>query len=266
MITFFAPPLSICTRALLASVKRPVDSMTSSTPRSFHGSSAGSLWLRNFTERPSTLMASSGEDTAGPNVPRAVSCFKRCANVCASPMSFTATISKSGLSSLAARKMLRPIRPKPLIPTFKVMWASSYSWRAKTLGPNPGGETPVKPGNDRRNVERSRVAPFGRLEVEPAIHLTAHFAHPPHALELHDRAARPHQGKQAHDRVTFFEVGDMLAGALHQAHPHISRAGHFGHSGRPRIRGDYVFEVVARARHVDRAASQEETAQHRLPA
>ena len=32
--TFFAPPPSMCARALAASVKRPVDSMTTSTPRS----------------------------------------------------------------------------------------------------------------------------------------------------------------------------------------------------------------------------------------
>jgi hypothetical protein len=40
MITFFAPA-SIWPRALPASVKSPVDSITISTPSCFHGSAAG---------------------------------------------------------------------------------------------------------------------------------------------------------------------------------------------------------------------------------
>ena len=42
MITFLAPP-STCFRALSALVNNPVDSMTMSTPRSFHGSWPGPL-------------------------------------------------------------------------------------------------------------------------------------------------------------------------------------------------------------------------------
>ena len=42
MITFFAPA-SMCAFALVASVKKPVDSMTMSTPRSFHGQLGGVL-------------------------------------------------------------------------------------------------------------------------------------------------------------------------------------------------------------------------------
>ena len=42
MITFFAPA-SRCFAAWSRSVKRPVDSSTMSTPRSFHGSLAGIL-------------------------------------------------------------------------------------------------------------------------------------------------------------------------------------------------------------------------------
>jgi hypothetical protein len=41
MMTFLAP-LSRCTLALVASVKKPVDSMTMSAPRSPHGRLAGS--------------------------------------------------------------------------------------------------------------------------------------------------------------------------------------------------------------------------------
>src|SRR5262245_45410479 len=121
MMTFVAPPLSMWTRALLASVQSPVDSTTTSTPRSFHRRSAGSLWLRNLTSCPSTWMVSPSALTAGPNVPSAVSCLSRWANVLASPMSLTATISKSGFRSEAARYMLRPMRPNPLIPTLTPM-------------------------------------------------------------------------------------------------------------------------------------------------
>ena len=47
MITFFAPALRWA-RALSASVKRPVDSRTMSTPRSPHGSAAGIRLLEDL--------------------------------------------------------------------------------------------------------------------------------------------------------------------------------------------------------------------------
>ncbi len=59
MMTFFAPPPSMCARALSALVKRPVDSTTSSTPRSRHGIEAGSRSAITLTRWPSTLMAPS---------------------------------------------------------------------------------------------------------------------------------------------------------------------------------------------------------------
>src|ERR1051326_4690817 len=125
MITFLAPPRSMWTRALVASVKRPVDSTTMSTPRSFHGSSPGSLMLRNFRLRPSTWIVSSFDETACGSTPKLVSYFSRWANVCASPRSLTATKSMSASSFSAARKMLRPMRPNPLIPTFTAMLAAA---------------------------------------------------------------------------------------------------------------------------------------------
>ncbi len=103
MITFFAPPASMWTRAFSASVKRPVDSTTMSTPRSRHFRPAGSRSLRNRTGRSPTRIVPSLALTGGPKVPRAESCFRRWAKVGASPMSLTATISTSGLSWLAAR-------------------------------------------------------------------------------------------------------------------------------------------------------------------
>ena len=58
MITFFAPAVRWAL-ALSASVKMPVDSRTMSTPRSPHGSVAGSFSLRTLISRPSMIRASS---------------------------------------------------------------------------------------------------------------------------------------------------------------------------------------------------------------
>ena len=53
MITFFAPA-SRCFWAEARSVKNPVDSITTSTPRSPHGRFAGSRSARPFSSLPST--------------------------------------------------------------------------------------------------------------------------------------------------------------------------------------------------------------------
>jgi hypothetical protein len=53
-------------------------------------------------------------------LPSTESYFNRCASVCALVRSLTATKSMP-LSPSAARMMLRPIRPKPLIPTLTGM-------------------------------------------------------------------------------------------------------------------------------------------------
>ena len=52
MMTFFAPA-SRWALAFVASVKRPVDSITMSTPRSPHGSCVGSAIWRTLTALPS---------------------------------------------------------------------------------------------------------------------------------------------------------------------------------------------------------------------
>ena len=58
MTTFFAPA-SRCLAAPSRLVKMPVDSTTTSTPRSFHGSSAGSRTARPLKPLPSTTISSS---------------------------------------------------------------------------------------------------------------------------------------------------------------------------------------------------------------
>ena len=127
MMTFFAPA-SMCALALSASVKRPVDSITYSTPRLRQGSSAGFLTARTLMARPATLMVSPSAFTSSARLPRMESYFRRWARVAASVMSFTATNSMS-LSWSAARRMFRPMRPKPLMPTRMAMLTSPLGGR-----------------------------------------------------------------------------------------------------------------------------------------
>src|SRR5262245_52591261 len=120
VITTFLAPAARCFAASSRLVNNPVDSNTTSTPRSFHGNCAGSRMDRTLNSSPSTAMASLLASTREWRLPSTESYFSRCASVCALVRSLTATKSMF-LSPSAARMMLRPIRPKPLIPTFTGM-------------------------------------------------------------------------------------------------------------------------------------------------
>src|SRR5262245_11994724 len=116
MMTFFAPA-AMCLAAPSRFVKRPVDSKTTSTPRSFQGSCAGSRSDSTLNSSPSTEMTSPLFDsTWACRFPSTESYFSRCARVAALVRSLTATKSIF-LSPSAARMMLRPMRPNPLMPT-----------------------------------------------------------------------------------------------------------------------------------------------------
>src|SRR5579875_3443158 len=139
MITFFAPA-SMCARASSALVNRPVDSTTTSTPRSRHGSFAGSRSARILICFSPARIVSPATDTSSGSVPSRVSYFSRCAIVAMSPRSLAATtsMSPSGMrpampmaSALTARQKFRPIRPNPLIPTRMVtaLFSSSITSR-----------------------------------------------------------------------------------------------------------------------------------------
>src|SRR5574341_184874 len=119
IMTFLAPACR-CLEAVAVSRKMPVDSTTTSTPRSFHGSAAGSFSLHTRISRPSTKIASPFASTLAASVPWTESCFSRCARVFASAKSLTATTSMS-LASRAVRKKTRPMRPNPLTPTRRLM-------------------------------------------------------------------------------------------------------------------------------------------------
>src|SRR5258706_815352 len=128
MTTRLAPAVR-CFAAASRSVKRPVDSKTTSTPRSFHGSCAGSRTDSTLNSSPSTLIASCVASTRACRLPTTESYFSRCASVWALVRSLTATKSMF-LSPSAARMMLRPIRPNPLIPTWTDIETSLTTGRA----------------------------------------------------------------------------------------------------------------------------------------
>src|SRR2546421_5519675 len=116
-MTTFLAPASMCFWAPLRSVKKPVDSITSSTSRSRHGNPAGSFSERTCNSVLPALIRPSPTSTSSPSVPRTESYLSRCPIVFASPRSLIATISKFPPRSRCARKKFRPIRPNPLIPT-----------------------------------------------------------------------------------------------------------------------------------------------------
>ena len=98
MMTFLAPA-SRWPLALSALVKMPVDSTTTSTPRSPHGIAAGpSLTSRALIFLlPTTMVSSPSRLTSSGSRPRIESNFSRCASVALSVRSLTATISMSVL-------------------------------------------------------------------------------------------------------------------------------------------------------------------------
>src|SRR5262245_35302418 len=87
-----------------------------STPSDFHASCAGSMIERTWNSSPSTVIRSLVEEIWAFRLPRIESYLSRWASVSALVRSLTATISMDG-SPIAARMMLRPMRPNPLIPT-----------------------------------------------------------------------------------------------------------------------------------------------------
>src|SRR4051794_30206633 len=116
--------LTLSPRCLAASsrlVKRPVDSMTTCAPASSQGSAAGSVSANTLSRSPSTTMSLPSSSTVPGYGPRIESYLSRCARVFASVRSLTPTKSMSAFAALAARKKLRPMRPKPLMPTRTAM-------------------------------------------------------------------------------------------------------------------------------------------------
>ena len=103
--------------AFSASVKKPVDSTTIWAPTEAQSSLAGSRSAKTLIFLPSTAMKSAPWVISFLRLPRMESYLSRWARVAGVVRSLTATNSMSGLPS-AVRKTLRPMRPKPLMPTF----------------------------------------------------------------------------------------------------------------------------------------------------
>src|SRR4051812_7207184 len=116
-ITTFFAPASRCFAASSRLVKKPVDSSTTSTPRSLHGRFAGSRSSKTLISLPSMMRPSPRTSTSPGYGPRIESYLTRWASVALSVMSFTATHSMSVSLARPARSTFRPMRPKPLIPT-----------------------------------------------------------------------------------------------------------------------------------------------------
>ena len=156
--TFFAPAV-MCFAALSRSVKMPVDSNTTSTPSAFHGSCAGSFIDRTWNSSPPTVIRSPWAEMSVLRLPRIESYLRRCARVLASVRSLTATMSMF-LSPMAARMMLRPMRPNPLIPTFTAIANSSAAALASRMRPTaaPKPLIVVPLSHDRQQKSRGETS------------------------------------------------------------------------------------------------------------
>src|SRR5579859_5810984 len=143
MITFRAPAVR-CAAAASREVNRPVDSMTTSTPRSPQGSAAGSFSaMIRISWSPARMMLPSAV-TSTSSLPSTVSYLSRYALVAGSVRSLAATISMPppcppACAAWTARQKFRPIRPNPLMPTRIVtaffssslcrLWAAHRAYR-----------------------------------------------------------------------------------------------------------------------------------------
>lgn len=104
-----------CARAASAEVKRPVASSTISTPRSAQGRCSGSRSASTLMRCPSTTRVSPSTATGRPRRPSELSNRRSRASASGAVRSLTATTSRSLSRSSSARRVLRPIRPNPLM-------------------------------------------------------------------------------------------------------------------------------------------------------
>src|SRR5262249_12074300 len=109
-----------CFLACSPSVNLPVDSSTTCAPTDSQLMAAGSFSEKTLMHLPLTVMQSPEALMSCLRLPRMESYFSRWAKVAGLVRSLTATNSRLG-SSIAVRSTLRPIRPKPLIPTLTAM-------------------------------------------------------------------------------------------------------------------------------------------------
>merc|ERR1719183_1528384 len=116
MIPFFAPP-SMCFKQPSVVVKAPVDSHTYSTPALLHGISVGSRVDDRETGKPLIMRPSSLISTVPSKRPCTVSCSSWYFMYSGDIGELMCLITNSGCS-MAMRATWRPMRPKPLMPSF----------------------------------------------------------------------------------------------------------------------------------------------------
>ena len=163
-MTTLSAPASRWVWACSRFVKSPVDSIATWTPSSLQGSAAGSRSFSSFSSVSPTRMPPFEAATSSPSGPSTESYLRRCAIVFASPRSFTATISMSAPCLRAARKKLRPIRPKPLMPN-AYAHPSLRSLAPRSSLPRPHFATPRRGGLLIGRPDQSYSPPSGSALV-----------------------------------------------------------------------------------------------------
>src|SRR5579872_3949373 len=241
MMTRLAPA-STCDMAASLVVKRPVDSTTTSTPSSPHGSAFGSRSVRTFTVAEPTTKPSSVSSTRWRRRPWVESYWSRWALVSFDVMSFTATSSSSAAGpeaappaaaasarSSSARRRFRPILPKPFTP-IRTLMSLLLEFHA-----------PKGPENTANN--RSCLCP-DRLE-----RLAEPFGVVGHETRRPDRGA-PH----AHPRDRRLEVAERQPPGVGEHRPDLDAVAPEG----PHVGGHVVAarlgQLLAQIGHVDAPA------------
>src|SRR5688572_26382262 len=157
-------PAVRCATALALALKMPVHSIAMSTPSSFHGSFDGSRSAETLILPLPTLIESPSTVTMPGKRPCTESKRSRWALVSTGPRSLIPTTSISlRPDSAMARKILRPMRPNPLIPTRIAMLVSpsiAGAGPAETFHEGLTAERPVRPGGNGQDGSLGR--PFSR--------------------------------------------------------------------------------------------------------
>src|SRR3954453_7602910 len=157
-------PAVRCAEALSFEVKMPVHSIAMSMPRSFQGSFEGSRSAVTLILLPPRLIVSPSTVTVPGKRPWTLSKRSRWALVSTGPRSLMPTTSISlRPDSATARKILRPMRPNPLIPTRIAMLVSpsiAGAGPAETFHEGLTAERPVRPGGNGQDGSLGR--PFFR--------------------------------------------------------------------------------------------------------
>src|SRR4051812_1205302 len=212
----------------------PVHSIAMSTPSSLWGSSAGFLTAVTLIFWPSTRIESPSTLTSLGKRPCTESKRRRWAFVSTGPRSFTATTSMSlRPDSTMARRMLRPMRPNPLIATLTVMSeSSSQIMRAQHLVGDGLGRDPEVPvevlvGCARAETLHADEDAVGADHGVPA--------------EAHRRLDRDLDRRIANDPAAdWFRLGEQQVERGHRNHP-----GRHAAPGEQRLRPKRNLELGA---------------------